>query len=277
MKSDVKSTLATIPSFYASVLQALSTQGRVINALVLRETKTRYGEHKLGFVWAFIEPTIMVTVFVAFFSMMQQDSQGAMPLVTFMITGILPFTIFREVMVQMQGAIAQNRTLLGFPQVTTFDVIVARGLLEFSVLSVVFVVMLFMVHILGYRVEVEDPLMLLWICVLMALFGTGIGFFFASITPLIPSVRQITTVALGRPLFLSSGLFYTAESLPGFIRDWLLYNPLLHMIEFGRSAFYYEFESTYASWSYVYSWVVCSLALGMTTHQAMRRRAIVGI
>lgn len=273
----MKSVAAVNPGFYTTVLQALSTQGRVINALVLRETKTRYGEHKLGFVWAFIEPTIMVSIFVAFFAILQADSQGAMPLVTFMITGILPFTMFREVMVQMQGAIAQNRTLLGFPQVTTFDVIVARGVLEFSILSLVFAFMLFMAHLLGYRVEVEDPLKLLWVCILMALFGTGIGFFFASITPLIPSVRQITTVALGRPLFLSSGLFYTAESLPGFIRDWLLYNPLLHMVEFVRSAFYYEFESNYASWNYVYIWVICSLALGMTTHQAMRRRAIVGL
>ena len=262
---------------FESVFDALVAQIRVIHALVLRETKTRYGEHKIGFLWAFIEPLMFVAIMAAVFSSMHGDSPGGMPVVTFMISGFVPFVIFRDLMQQMQGAIAQNRSLLAFPQVTTFDVIVARGVLDFLVLLTVFGVLLGGAALLGFEVRVENPLMVLLVCMLLGIAGAGAGFLFASLTPLLPSVKQIASVVLGRPLFLSSGVFFTADSLPLPLRDWLLYNPIMHLIELGRSAFFHEFESTHASWSYALGWVVGLFAFGLIVHQAVRRRAVIGI
>ena len=45
--------------------QALAVQGRVISALTLRETRSRYGNSKLGFFWALFEPAAHVAVFMA--------------------------------------------------------------------------------------------------------------------------------------------------------------------------------------------------------------------
>jgi len=61
---------------------------------------------------------------------------------------------------------------------------------------------------------------------------------FGSLAPLYPSIRTITNPLLGRPLFFTSGIFFTAEMIPSEIRQYLLYNPLLHMIEIVRSAFF---------------------------------------
>ena len=256
---------------------AFATQARVIHALVLRETRTRYGEHKVGFLWAFAEPMAMVLIVSAFFLAMRSDTIGGMPIIAFMIVGFVPFTIFRDIMTQMQGAIGQNKSLLAFPQVTTFDVIIARGVLEFAVLMCVFAAMLGGAKLLGFEVRCDDPLGVLAVCVLLALMGTGWGFALAALTPLIPSVRQIVIVVLGRPLFYSSGLFYTADSLPPAIRDPLLYNPLLHLIELGRTAFFAEFESRHASWTYATLWTFAMLVFGLLVHQALRRRATVGL
>ncbi len=261
----------------AAIAGALGTQARVIRALILRETKARYGEHKLGFLWALIEPALMVTVFVAFFSAMNSDTISNMPIVAFMITGIVPFSMFRDSMAQMQGSLAQNRNLLGFPQVTTFDVILARGLLEGAILLCVFLLMLSLAHVLGFEIRCEDPLGVLTVCALLLLLGMGLGFIFASVSPVVPSVRQVGTVAFGRPLFLTSGLFYTADGIPMPFREWLLWNPLLHLLELQRSRFFHEFESTHASWTYAVSWSIGLFAFGLLTHQAMRKRAIVGL
>jgi len=187
----------------ADIQSALSTQARVIYALILRETKTRYGEHKLGFLWAIIEPLLMVAIFVAIFSMIRSGSPGGMPMVPFMLTGIVPFTLFRSTMTQMQGAIAMNRMLFAFPQVTTFDVIFARGLLEVLLLGGVFGMLLFGMHIAGYDIRIERPLGVLTACALLALIGVGFGFIFASLSPFIPSMKQISSAVMGRPLFLS--------------------------------------------------------------------------
>ena len=92
------------------VLGGASTQLRVIHALVMRETKSRYGEHKMGFLWAFVEPILMVGVMVVMFSVIRNDSPGGMPLVPFMAPGFLPFMVFRDTMQQMVGSIVQNRS-----------------------------------------------------------------------------------------------------------------------------------------------------------------------
>ena len=266
-------TTVTLPR----LLDAVSTQLRVIGALVLRETMTRYGEHKIGFLWAFIEPMLLVLVVSAIFTGMGTHIPGGMPLATFMVTGFVPYTIFRDSMQQLQGAISQNSSLMAFPQVTTFDVVVARALLELAVLMCVFGIMLLGAGLLGNDIRVEDPLKVFAACGLLSVLGLGMGFVFAALSPILPSSRQLVNQVLGRPLFLASGLFYTAETLPTWLREWLLYNPLLHLIELVRSAYFVQFESQYGSWSYA---TVCSfsvLAFGLLVHQALRRRAIVGL
>lgn len=257
------------------VLEALETQARVLYALIMRETKTRYGNHKIGFLWALIEPALTVTVFVAIFSAVRHDQPGGMPLVPFMIVGFVCYGLFRDPMMQMQGAIGQSRALLAFPQVTTFDVILARGILESAVSLLVLALLLYLAWLLGHDIRVERPLGVLVVCALLALYGLGGGFLFSSLEPLVPSIKQFTTQALGRPLFFSSGLFYTADSIPRPVRDYLLWNPLLHMIELARGEFFHEFETRHGSWFYASAWAAGTLALGLVVHRAMRKKAVI--
>ena len=256
------------------VLGAISTQLRVLNALILRETKTRYGGYKIGFLWALIEPAVSVAVFVAIFTAFRHDQPGGMPLIPFMLTGFVSFALFRDPSNQMQGAIGGSRMLLTFPQVTTFDVILARGLLEVAVTLFTLGFLLWMAFLLGEDIRVERPLGVLAACALLAVLGIGAGFVFASLEPLFPSIKQFTAQALGRPLYFSSGLFFTADALPPQALHYLLYNPVLHMIELLRGEFFHSFETTYGSWFYASAWSFGTLAVGLVVHQAMRRRAV---
>jgi capsular polysaccharide transport system permease protein len=257
------------------VLDAFSTQLRVINALILRETKSRYGNHKIGFLWALIEPLVSVSVFVAIFSNLRHDNPSGMPLVAFMLVGFISFALFRDPWGSMQSAISSGRNLLTFPQVTTFDVIIARGILEILVTLFVLVFLLYMAWLAGFEVRCERPLGVLMVCGLLAVLGLGVGFLLASLEPLFPSVKQFGAQVLGRPLYFSSGLFFTAESIPATVRHYLLYNPVLHMIELIRGEFFYEFETAYGSWFYASLWAFSTLAVGLLTHQALHKRAIV--
>lgn len=257
------------------VLAALTTQIRVLYALILRETKTRYGNYKIGFLWALIEPLVGVTVFVAIFSHLRSDSPSGMPLVPFMLVGFICYGFFRDPWGAMQSAISNSRNLLTFPQVTTFDVILARGLLEIMVCFFVLGFLLYMAYIAGFEVRCERPLGVLMVCILLSTFGLGVGYIFASIEPLFPSIKQFGSQVMSRPLYFSSGLFFTADSIPAPIREYLLYNPTLHMIELVRGEFFYEFETPYGSWSYASTWAFTTLAVGLLMHQALHKRAIV--
>lgn len=263
--------------FSAEVVNALVLQCRVLYALILRETKTRYGEHKLGFVWAFIEPVLMILLMYVIFGSVRSLATGNMHLALFIVCGFVPFTMFRNTMSQTQGAITQNTSLLGFPQVTTFDLILARALLEIAVFLAVFGILVLGIALLGVDARCEDPLGVLTVCFLMWLLGLGLGFIFSSLAPIIPSTRQITGLLLGRPLFLASGLFYTVDAIPSGAREIMLYNPVLHLVELSRSAYFYEFESAHASWSYATFFSVGTFAFGLIVHRAMRKKAIIGL
>ena len=262
---------------WVDIKGAVETQSRVIHAMILRETLSRYGNHKIGFLWAFLEPLLMVSLFVGIMSAMRSENPGGMPLVPFMITGIIPFFMFRNTMGQLKNAITANRSLLGFPQVTTFDVIIARCLLESGVLLTVFGLVLLLAQLFGYTFRIENPLGVLAVCLTLMALGSGFGFIFAVLTPIIPSTNQVSGLVLGRPLFLTSGLFFSASSVPDPYRTWLLYNPILHLMELMRSYFFYEFETAYGSWSYAGTFTIGVVVLGLITHQALRRRAIVGL
>lgn len=262
---------------WPAIRDALSTQARVVHALILRETLSRYGDHKLGFMWALLEPLFFVTVIAGAMSLSRSDMPSGMPLVPFMITGFVPFIMFRNAMNQLKSSINSNRVLLGFPQVTIFDVLLARILLESGVMLTVFVVILGMANLLGFDVRVENPLGVLSVCICLLMIGSGLGFVLATLAPIIPSSGQISGILFGRPLFLTSGLFFTASSIPDPFRTWLLYNPLLHLMELLRSSFFYEFESNYGSWTYAGSWVIGMFAFGLLTYQALKRRAIIGL
>ncbi len=256
------------------ILSALVTQGRVINALILRETKTRYGRHKLGFFWMFIEPMFFVGLFLAFKLLVRSPTSGGMPDAYFIITGITPFLLFRQSMSSLANAIAGSRSLLAFPQVTTFDVILAIILLEFSSLLMVFTILLIGSAAFFGPYAIENPLLVLYGILLLGISGAGLGMMFAALVPIMPSIKNITNPLFGRPLFFTSGVFFTADMIPSSVRDYILYNPLLHMIEIIRSGFFVEFESQYIDHRYAFLFATGLLLVGMLMHQSMRNHAI---
>jgi len=257
-----------------AVSNALAIQGRVIQALMLRETKTRYGLLKLGYVWALIEPALQVGVFVAIFTLAGRESASGMPLVLFLITGITPFLAFRKSLQQVTAAVKANRQLLTFPQVTLFDLVFARLWLEAVTMVVVFILLVFFSQYLGEQVNIEN---LLGVCIaflLMQLTAAGLGMLFCSLTPFLPSIHKLVNPFLGRPLFFTSGLFFTAEMLPPAVRDLLLYNPLLHLIEYLRSSFFYEFHSVYYDLGYAGAWALATFTLGIAAMTVNRDRLL---
>jgi tetratricopeptide (TPR) repeat protein len=75
--------------------ERLRTQCRVIQALIIRETRTRFGDSKLGYGWALLEPILHITLLSAVFSLMMQ---GRPPIgahfFIFYFTGLIPYYMF---------------------------------------------------------------------------------------------------------------------------------------------------------------------------------------
>lgn len=253
------------------LLGGLYAQLWVIQTLALRETRTRFGAHRLGYVWALLEPLVWIATFYWMFHIAQKAPPTGMDMVTFLATGIVPYDIFSKSSDRCANSIDANKGLLFYPQVHPLDIVFARAGLEFATYLVVFVIILGTHGLVTGSLSVANPLMLLQGLVLASLLGTSLGLVFAALSienNLIDRVRG----PLMRPLFWTSGIFFTLNSLPLAGREVMLWNPVIHCVEFVRSGFFESYEGHYMSANYVLAWILGLAFVGLTVERAVRHK-----
>lgn len=254
------------------LLQRLGGQHRVVRALILRETRTRFADTRLGYGWALIEPILHIALLSATFAVLMH---GRPPIgsdfFVFYYTGLIPYHVFVHSSTGMSHALINNAPLLQLPPVSSFDVIAARGLLEVMTDVVVAVTLLAGFLVIGLRAMPDD----LWepaLAVLtIAAFGCGVGFVNAVATVFWRSWEK-TYAQATRLLYFVSGIFYVPGMMPDRVRDILVWNPLLHAIDWFRSGFFEVYRPHWLDRPYVAVVAIVSLLVGLALHRLLRRR-----
>lgn len=254
-----------------NAISGIVPQTEVIGALILRETRTRFGAHQLGYLWAFIEPLLWIVTFYAMFAVAGRQAPQGMTMVTFIATGIVPYQIFREMVGRASSAVEANKGLLFYPQVRPLDLIIARCSLESVTWTTVLVALFTIDGLLHNSLRVHDPLQVLVALALATFLGGGLGIAVGAISVFNNTVQRLAPAVL-RPLFWISGIFFTANALPSQVRESLLVNPVLHIVEIIRSGFFAEYEAPYASMGYVAMWALSATAVGLLLERVARRR-----
>ena len=255
------------PTIYA----ALQTQLRVIYALMLRETRTRLADAKLGYGWALLEPILHIVMLSLVFAVMMR---GRPPIgdkfFIFYYTGIIPYHLFIHTSSSMTNAIISSGPVLQLPLVSTSDVIMARGLVEVLTDIVVAIILLAAFFVAGIGLLPQDLPALSASVIAVSLFGCGIGFINAVINAFFKSWDKIWA-QLTRTLYFCSGIFYVPGMMPDWVRDILVWNPILHAVDWFRSSFFPQYEPHWLDRSYLVIIAAVSLAAGLCLERGLRR------
>lgn len=253
------------------LLRGLAIQKRVINAIILREVRTRFGRHRLGYLWAFAESLFWVLTFAGIYHFMGRTAPSGMDMFGFLATGIVTFVLFRSTAMRCQASILGNRPLLFFPQVRPVDIVLARSALEAVTVLTVFVGLLSANALLvGYL----DPANLLAVVTGLAaawLLGLGLGTSLMGLSVFFPITDQLVPIVM-RPMFILSGLFFAANELPPEVRDILLYNPVLHAVETVRGGWFVGYDARHVDGFYLGCWILGLLYFGLLLERFARRR-----
>lgn len=252
--------------------QSLEIQLRVLWALLLREIKTRFGRHRLGYLWAVLGPVAQVCVLTILFGIFGRLAPPGLDFPLFLITGIIPWYLFNSTLTKSMKAIESNRGLLVYPRVKPLDLVIARSFLEAATYAVVFALLLSLAGVaLDMQAWPERPLVVM--CALLAVSGlaAGIGAAAAAVQAVAPAIERLLPLTQ-RPLFFTSGIFFSAEVIPEPLRGWLLLNPLLHANELMRAGFFRSYEGRHAEPDYLVAWVLGALFAGLLVQRAFRRR-----
>jgi len=249
----------------------LTQRVQVIHALILRETRTRYGKHRLGYLWAIFEPLTFIGMISGLFYLLDRRLPFGMDPLGFLTTGMLPYLLFAKSTTQAVNAVNANSGLLYFPQVKPLDLVSARVVLEFATTAVVFCVIMGGNSLHEGTLQIDDPLRLMAGFVLASALGSSVGLMFCGLCTIYPVIHQIHGPLL-RPLFWISGIWFAAEELPTPVLDILSYNPVLHVVELVRSGWFPEYRGMYADPLYVADFILVFLFLGLTLERVARRR-----
>lgn len=255
-----------------SLARGAFIQLQVVHALVLRETRTKFGEHQLGYLWAVLEPVFWIGTFWGMYVVIGRPVSPGLDDAGFLTTGILTYELFANNVSRIGEAINGNKPLLFYPQVQPIDLVWARAALETATIGAVFVLMVGSTAF--YRGEwptVDNLLLVLEGLFLAALLGTALGLLLCMLGEMFPTVERLRGPVL-RPLFWISGLFFTLDEVPASTHDALLLNPVLHALELVRDGWYLEYESPRASPFYVLCFALAFMVAGLLLERIVRRR-----
>ena len=251
--------------------QAFGIQSRVVHAFILRETRTRFGKTRLGYLWALFEPLAYILTMVGIFSALGQSAPIDADITLFFFSGVVPFLMFSKMMTSLSTAIDSNHQLLTYPQVKTLDIMVARLILEFSTLFLVAVIYLVVTYLLGTFHGIEHTAAAIAGLVMASLLGAAAGLIGSIAKLYMPAYSNFQGV-LSRIMFFTSGIFFVADGLPLALQEWLWYNPVLHLTEWVRSSFFYGFESRFYELSYPGGCILFLLFMGLCAERVSRHK-----
>jgi lipopolysaccharide transport system permease protein len=235
----------------------------LIGTLVLRELRARYRGSVLGFLWSFLNPLLLMLVYVLVFSVyLRVPMQGY---AVFLFTGLLPWLWFSSSLGHAAGVIVGSGALVKrvlFPAEILPLVSVLSNMINMLLSLPLLFVFLAVFGIRPTPVLAFLPLLL----ALQLLLTTGLALALAALNVHLRDVEQILTNALTLLFFLSP-ILYPVSTVPVTLRlgDAVLVplrplyflNPIAGLVQSYQNIFFFGRDP---HWIHLSMVTVCALA-----------------
>lgn len=206
----------------------------LIWALALKELRIRYKRSALGFLWALLNPLLMLVILTVVFSTIARLSVDKYAV--FLISALLPWTFFSQTLSYSTESLVGNGELLKKVQVdkTVFPfAAVISNLINFLLSLVPLALILLALRFPFHWTWIYLPVPLLG----LVLFTIGCSLFCAASNVFFRDVGHIVQIVLMGWFYLSP-IIYPLEFIPQRYRLVLRLNPLVYILHGFRLAIY---------------------------------------
>jgi len=272
--SDVSSSSAKCeaPSFGES----LRVQIRVIGALLLREIHTRYARENIGFLWLVGEPLLFAGGVIAMRTILPffPREQHGMSLVGFLMTGYLPFLLYRHMISRCIHCVRGSQSVLYHRQVRIIDLYISRLILEGAGTVIAFIFGCILFIVIG-QMDLPKNLILLYVGWLYAIW------FCAAFAILLGAASELSSLVdkLYNPMsYLSlplSGAFYMVGWLPDQWQPYAEIVPMVHFFEMIRGGYFGEAVTVHYDVAYLTAICLALTVAGLATIRVACRRVAI--
>jgi lipopolysaccharide transport system permease protein len=206
---------------------------RLVKDLALRELRGRYAGSVLGGVWTVLEPLVhfalYFTVFSYFLGMRLEGRPGVSTFGLYLVSGLVPFLALQECLVRATS-LARSQALLVRHVSVPLEVLLAGALLAIVARHAVSLVMVLAAALaLGTIAWSAMPWFVVGAVMLLA-GGWGLALALVPAGAFLPDLTQVVSTGTMVMFFLTP-IVYPASQVPRALAGWLLYNPLVGLID----------------------------------------------
>ena len=217
------------------LLKEIVKNRELIWALALKDLRIRYKRSILGFLWALLNPLLLMIVLTVVFSTVMRFPVENYPV--FLISTLIPWTFFSQALSYSTESIVGNGELLKKINIgkSVFPVAaILANLINFFLSLIPMVVLL---------VVLRFPIHLTWVYIPIPLlsltaFTLGVGFFCATANVFFRDVSHIIQIVLSA-MFYFCPILYSLEFVPDQYHFYFQLNPMLYIFNGFRLSIYY--------------------------------------
>ncbi len=254
-------------------VNALIRKRQVMGAVILRDMRTRFFNHGLGFALVPLWPFVHIGVLIVIRTVTDRIAPYGDSTAVFYATGLVPTLMFSYVSRFMGLSLVMNKPMLSFPAVHIIDVMMARACLELAGACITLSLMVSVLWLSGqnpFPVDLNEAIFCYFATMLLAVgCGTLVGIA-SLVMPIMVTIYALVIIIL----YLSSGTLFVASNLPVGIGEALAFNPLLVCVEWMRTAFYASYSDRLVDKLYVLAWGVSTLTAGLAVERIFRRQLL---
>lgn len=229
-----ETALSNVPT----VGRDIKALARVICALMLRDMRTRFGRNHWTYLIAICWPLAHLTFIVVAFTFVSRMLPFGNNSVIYIASGALPYVLCMYPARQSAMVFVQNRALLQFPLVHPVHLVLARVLLEALSGFVICIIFAIGLWTLGFDITPEDPALAITSIYAAVLLGISLGVAATVLTAILGMPGYFFFIGCMVVLYITAGVATPTVGTTELARDFISFNPLYHLVQWMRSAYY---------------------------------------
>ena len=241
----------------------------LVYALVVRDLRTEHKNAAAGILISIGQPLVAGLVFYAFISLMG-GSAGAVrgDNLTFVLIGFIIFFMHIRTVAAVAGALRPD--MMNHQRLTPFLMVCVKAISSGYKNVLALLIMLVLNWVLRDVYEMQDPLLFIEVIFFCWFGGIAVGIIFLALSRYFTWGPLIQT-AYVRIMFFTSGKFFVANMVPSSMRAFMDWNPLFHLLDYGRAAAFQNYSARTTSLEYAIIVYLIVFVLAMLVEAHVRR------
>lgn len=230
----------------------------VVRELVSREIKRKYARSYLGILWSVLNPLLMMIVMSAIFSTMFRRSIENFPV--YYLTGNIIYQLFSTATNTTMTSLVDNKQMLikvKFPMKIFPLSRSVTALVNFGYSCIAYAAIL-----IFFKIPLNITMLFFPIVVAAAfLFALGVSYILSVAYVFFGDIKHLYSVFLTLLMYCSA-IFYPADSITGWMHEFIIRNPLYNYITCARSVMIYQTMPTEAELIRLIVWSIGMYVVG---------------